>query len=168
MANPPLEALLAQIQSLPGEAKGRSLPRPLALTAATERLDASTLRARTAALLTALAAKVEATLPMALRRAAAAWDQADDFDLLDDALCAEAVAVRGAALAAMADPALRAAGTEAQLMIDAAFGLVGLFERRFAAVVRLRLRSATPELLVDGRPFCDLAAALAEAAQRWR
>jgi len=32
----------------------------------------------------------------------------------------------------------------------------------------LRLRSATPALMIEGRPFLDVAAALAEAGRRWR
>jgi hypothetical protein len=45
---------------------------------------------------------------------------------------------------------------------------LSLLERRFAGVVRLRLRSERTELLVDGRPFLDVAAALSEAARAWR
>ena len=59
-------------------------------------------------------------------------------------------------------------GLEASLGLDAAVGLAALLERRFAAILRLRLRSATPALTVDGRPFLDVAAALAEAGRRWR
>jgi hypothetical protein len=45
---------------------------------------------------------------------------------------------------------------------------VTLVERRFASLVRLRLKSGTAELTVDGEPFVDVGGALAEAARRWR
>jgi len=66
------------------------------------------------------------------------------------------------------DAAARATGVEARLAIDAVTGLISLVERRFAGIVRLRLRSDAPELLIDGRPFLDVAAALSEAARAWR
>jgi hypothetical protein len=55
----------------------------------------------------------------------------------------------------------------ALLTIDAVVDLVRLVERRLATLVRLRLRSRTPELVVDDRPFLDVPAALAEIARRW-
>ena len=172
MSNPPLEALVAQIRSLPGRAVERGLPRAAVAAAPAEGapLDAAAVRARAAALVAELAARVEAALPTALMRATQAWDQADDFEIVDGELRGEAAALRRGAdeLAAAEEAAARAAGIESRLLVDAALGLVGLLERRFAAVVRLRLRSATPELMVDGRPFLDVAAALAEAARRWR
>jgi len=39
--------------------------------------------------------------------------------------------------------------------------------RSLAQLVRARLRSEDPSLLVDGRPFVDLGAALLETARRW-
>ena len=62
----------------------------------------------------------------------------------------------------------RAVALEGLLAIDLAIALVRLFERRLAALLRLRLRSATPELLPEGRPFLDLGRALHEAAEAWR
>lgn len=172
MSHPPLEALVAQIRSLPGGGAERGLPRAAAAAGAGDEapLTPAALRARAAALVAALAERVEAALPTALERATQAWDQADDFVILDGELGGEAAALRRAADALAQDDgaAARAAGIESRLLIDAAFGLVGLLERRFAAVVRLRLRSATPELIVDGRPFLDVAPALAEVARRWR
>jgi hypothetical protein len=35
-------------------------------------------------------------------------------------------------------------------------------------LLRLRMRSNTPELLPDGRPFLDLGRALREVAEAWR
>jgi hypothetical protein len=167
-----LEALVAQIRSLPGEAADLGMPRAAATTSAgtTAALDKATLRARAAAWLSALGAAVEESLPEALARATQAWDQADGFVVLDGAVRDEALALRhaGEALAASDDAETRAMGVEARLLVDAAVGLVSLIERRFAAILRLRLRSVTPELVVDGRPFLDVAAALAEAGRRWR
>lgn len=169
MSYAPIEALVDQIRSLPGPAAERGLPRAAAVAEEAEAPAPATLRARAAALVAALGARVEAALPAALARALEAWDQADAFEILDGELRGEAAAVRGgaAALAASDDPAARAAGVETRLFVDAAFGLVSLLERRFAAVVRLRLRSATPELFAEGRPFLDVAAALGDAARRW-
>ncbi|MDB4971445.1 MAG: hypothetical protein JWN44_7134 [Myxococcales bacterium] len=178
MSHHALEALVEQVRSLPGAATDLGLPRAAVREAATPpsvSLDTTSLRARTAAWLTALAARIETVLPVALARATQAWDQADAVEVFDDGLREEAIALRRAAEAlANGDAALanagetRAAGLEAQLMIDAAAGLGSLLERRFASILRLRLRSATPALLVDGRPFVDVAAALAEAGRRWR
>jgi hypothetical protein len=173
MSQPALEALVEQIRSLPGSAEDLDLGMPRAAAhaaAATSTIDAATLRARAAAWLASLATAVEDALPDALARATQAWDQADAFAVLDAPLRDEALALRraGEALAEGDDEAARAAGVEARLLIDAAVGLVSLLERRFAAVLRLRLRSTTPELLIDGRPFLDVAAALAEAGRRWR
>ena len=168
-----LEALVAQIRSLPGDAAELGMPRAAATASTggtTPAIEPATLRARAGAWLTALAAAVEESLPEALARATHAWDQADAFVVLEGAVRAEALALRhaGEALAASDDAETRATGVEARLLVDAAVGLVSLIERRFAAILRLRLRSETPELVVDGRPFLDVAAALAEAGRRWR
>lgn len=173
MSQQTLEALVEQIRSLPaGEA---ALGPPRAATVAIPFTEAAPpdprrLRARAAALVAELAARIEVALPEALMRATQAWDQADAFDIVDAELRDETATLRSAAevLAATDDAALRAAGAETRLFIDAAVGLVALLQRRFAALVRLRLRSATPSLMVDGRPFVDVAAALSEAARRWR
>lgn len=164
-----LEALVEQIRSLPGSAEDLRMPRAAAQPdAGAVPPEARALRARTAAWLTALAAQVEQALPDALARATQAWDQADAFAVLDAPLREEALALHRGGDALAAGDETRAAGLEARLLVDAAVGLVSLLERRFAAVLRLRLRSATPELMVDGRPFLDVAAALAEAGRRWR
>jgi hypothetical protein len=174
MVHQALEALVEQVRSLPGGDSALGLPRaaisatpPPAVTAA---LPPAELRARTGAWFAALAARLESSLPGALARATEAWDQADTFVVFDAELRDEGIALRRAAevLAADEEATLRTAGREASLGIDAVVGLVSLLERRFAAVLRLRLRSATPELVVDGRPFLDVAAALAEAGRRWR
>ena len=173
-----LDTLVAQIRTLPGEHLELSLPRaavkpsavPAAMTPSSEPLAISGFRARTAALLAALAQRVEETVPAALHLAQTAWDQVDAFAILDDDLRAATASLSlvADALAADEDASVRAAGVEARLAIDAAVGLVALVERRFASLLRLRLRSTNPELMVDGRPFLDVAAALAEASKRWR
>jgi len=146
------------------------LPRAGAAAATAEPLTVVALRQRVAAWLAAVAARLDEVLPVQLAKAAQAWDQADDFVLADEDIRTEAAALRAAAdvLAASDEAAARAAGTEARLAIDATAGLLQLFERRFAGIVRLRLRSATPELLVDERPFLDVGAAVREVARAWR
>ncbi len=62
----------------------------------------------------------------------------------------------------------RAVALEGLLALDASVALVRLFERRLAPLLRLRLRSATPDVLPDGRPFLDLGQALHEVAEAWR
>lgn len=61
-----------------------------------------------------------------------------------------------------------AVALEGLLVLDTAVSLVRLFESRLASLLRLRRRSATPELLPEGRPFLDLAGALRELAEVWR
>jgi hypothetical protein len=172
MSHLALDTLVAQIRTLPGEPTELSLPRAAVRLsmASSALLGIAELRARTAALLAALAQRVDEAVPAALHLAQTAWDQVDAFAMLDDELRGETAALSLAAdaLATVEDAALRAAGVEARLAIDAAVGLVALVERRFAALVRLRLRSATPDLLIEGRPFLDVAAALGEASRRWR
>jgi hypothetical protein len=174
MSHHALEALVEQVRSLPDGGSELGLPRaaisPAPAPAATASVAPAALRSGTASWLTALASRLETALPAALATATAAWDQADTFVIFDAELRDQAIALRRAAeaLAAADDAEARVAGLEAALGIDAAVGLVSLLERRFAAILRLRLRSATPELTVDGRPFLDVAAALAEAGRRWR
>jgi hypothetical protein len=129
------------------------------------------LRPAVAAVLARLARRAEPALITAMQRARGAWDQADAFSPIDPPLEADIVALRRH-LVAGADSrttaARRAIALEGLLAIDAALALVRLFERRLAALQRLRLRSATPELLPGGRPFLDLGRALHEAAEAWR
>jgi hypothetical protein len=171
MSFPALNQLVQQIRELPGEPQELGPPRAgVATAAAEEPPTAAALRRRVGAWLAELAERVAAVLPAQLMRAAQAWDQADDFALGDDETRAEAGRLRAAAdvLAASDDAAACAAGIEARLVVDAVVGLLTLLERRFAGIVRLRLRSTTPTLLVDDRPFLDVAAALSEAARAWR
>ena len=129
------------------------------------------LRPAVAALLTRMANRAEPELATAMQRARAAWDQAGTFSVIDVELELEATALRrrlvGAAQPGSPAPR-RAVALEGLLAIDLAIALVRLFERRLAALLRLRLRSATPELLPEGRPFLDLGRALHEAAEAWR
>jgi hypothetical protein len=130
------------------------------------------LRRPVASLLAHLARRAEPALTAALRRAAQAWDQADVLSIVAGDVEVEreiaAVRLRLTGVAARGTPARRAAALEGLLAVDAAVALIGIFERRLATLLRLRLRSATPELLPRGRPFLDLARALAELAEVWR
>jgi len=118
-----------------------------------------------------LASRTEPALAACIRRSREEWDQADSLSVLDAELEDEIAALRRR-LAACARPgwpaARRAVALEGLVVIDTAVGLVRLFERRLAPLLRLRLRSATPDVLPDGRPFLDLGQALHEVAEAWR
>jgi hypothetical protein len=106
-----------------------------------------------------------------VKRATEAWDQADAFKVIDSDLEGEIAATRrrlATAAAPGAAAARRAIALEGLLAVDASVALVRVFERRLAALLRLRLRSTTPELLPNGRPFLDLGRALQEVAEAWR
>jgi hypothetical protein len=129
------------------------------------------LRSAIAALLARLARRAEPALASTLERAREAWDQADSFSVIDDQLAREIATLRRR-LTIEAGPATppsgRAIALEGLLAVDASVALVRLFERRLAALLRLRLRSATPDFLPDGRPFLDLGQALQQVAEAWR
>ena len=174
-----LEALVDAAHALPGQRQDgpTHARRPSAalapVTDASEveaaEIQVAALRTRLGALLAELAARVEPALPVALERALRAWDQVDSLSVVDEPLRARSATLRRDAerLFGDEDPARRAAGLEATLTLDAALGLVWLLEHRLATLVRLRLRGPSPELLPAGRPFLDVAAALAEAARGW-
>jgi hypothetical protein len=129
------------------------------------------LRPAVAVLLARLARRAEPELAAAMQRAHEAWDQADSLSVIDHELESDIAGLRRRLVAAAGPTttaARRAIALEGLLALDAAVALVRLFERRLAALLRLRLRSATPELLPEGRPFLDLGRALQEAAEAWR
>ena len=129
------------------------------------------LRPAVAALLGLLAARTDPALADCLQRSREEWDQADSLSVIDDDVAGEIAALRRR-LAAGAGPAApaarRAIALEGLLVVDASIALVRLFERRLASLLRLRLRSATPDVLPGGRPFLDLGQALHEVAEAWR
>jgi hypothetical protein len=129
------------------------------------------LRPAIASLLERLAARIEPALAACLLRSREEWDQADAFSVIDADVGGEIAALRRR-LAAGAGPgssgARRAIALEGLLVVDASVALVRLFERRLASLLRLRLRSGTPEVLPEGRPFLDLGRALHEVAEAWR
>jgi hypothetical protein len=129
------------------------------------------LRPAITSLLARIARRTEPELIGSLTQATEAWDQADTFAVLDDDLEAEIAATRrrlAAGAGPTATPARRAIALEGLLAVDASIALVRLFERRLAALLRLRMRAPTPELLPGGRPFLDLSRALHEVAEAWR
>ncbi len=135
------------------------------------RANADELRPAIASLLARVARRVEPALTAVLERASAAWDQADAFSVIDDDVevaIAETRRHLTASAGGDAPASTRAIALEGLLAVDASIALVRLFERRLAALLRLRLRSATPELLPAGRPFLDLGRALREVAEAWR
>jgi hypothetical protein len=147
-----------------------SAPEP-ALPAEPTRLERDDLRPEIAALLERLAARTEPALVACLRRAREEWDQADSFTVIDADLANEIAALRrrlAGVAERVASRARRAIALEGLLVVDASVALVRLFERRLASLLRLRLRSATPDLLPEGRPFLDLGRALHEVAGAWR
>ena len=118
-----------------------------------------------------MARRAEQALTASLRRATEAWDQADAFSVIDDELEVEIAVTRRrltAGAECSAPPSQRAVALEGLLAVDASVALVRIFERRLAALLRLRLRSTTPELLPEGLPFLDLGRALHEVAEAWR
>ncbi len=123
------------------------------------RAERDALRPAIAALLDRLAARAEPALIACLRRSREEWDQADSLSVID-ADVEEDIAALRRRLAGSTEPAAsaarRAIALEGLLAVDASVALVRLFERRLASLLRLRLRSATPDLLPDGRPFLDL------------
>jgi hypothetical protein len=136
-----------------------------------DRVKPDDLRPAVASLLDRLASRTEPALAACLQRAREEWDQADSLSVIDADVADEIAAVRrrlarGAAPAA--SPARRAIALEGLVILDASVALVRLFERRLAPLLRLRLRSATPDVLIDGRPFLDLGLALREVADAWR
>ncbi len=136
-----------------------------------EREDRDGTRPAIAAVIERLAARTEPALAACIRRSREEWDQADSLSVIDGELADEVSALRRR-LTQRAQPgwpvARRAVALEGLLVLDAAVALVRLFERRLAPLLRLRLRSATPDLLPEGRPFLDLGQALHEVAEAWR
>jgi hypothetical protein len=170
----PLVALLRQLRSLPADGDvepglPRAADRQLRSSTEMELLDARALRQRIGLALAELGRRLTEELPHTFERALKAWDQIDALVVIDPPMRRELGLLRRAALAleAAEDAPTRAVGLESRLVLDAATGLTSLFERRLAQLVRARLRSDDPSLLVDGRPFVDLGAALTEAARRW-
>jgi hypothetical protein len=129
------------------------------------------LRPAIGALLGRLAAHAEPALVSCLRRSREEWDQADSLSVIDADVEEEIAALRrrlAGIAGSAASAARRAIALEGLLVVDASVALVRLFERRLASLLRLRLRSATPDVLPEGRPFLDLGQALHEVAQAWR
>lgn len=170
-----LERLVDTARALPGEilpAPKVQLPLgaepPADLHAATRDLGA--LRERLGRLLDKLARRLEPSLKTALQHADVAWDAFDEVAVLDAELEGEAAEL-GAAAAALEreeDPERHAVGTEIRMVLESTLGLVHLIERRLATLVRLRVQSGDRALLPGGRPFLDIASALAEASLGWR
>ena len=132
---------------------------------------ADSLRPAIASLLGRMARRAEEALALSLKRATEAWEQADAFVVIDIDLEGEIMVMRRRLAAAAAPTTLaarRAVALEGLLAVDASVALTRLFERRLATLLRLRMRSNTPELLPDGRPFLDLGRALREVAEAWR
>jgi hypothetical protein len=151
---------LEQIRSLGPRVPMEGLPRALDGDAAPGALpDPGELKAAVGAFLARLAVRVEHELADELGKA---WDQIDSLVLLDAELAKEARRLRSSARAL--EQVNRADGLLAGHTLDAAVGLVMIVERRLATLVRLR---GEAPLLVEGRPFLDLASLLAETARAW-
>lgn len=146
-------------------------PAELALSAEPARAERDDLRPAIGALLGRLAARAEPALVACLRRSREEWDQADSLSVIDTDVEDELAALRrrlAGIAGSAASAARRAIALEGLLVVDASVALVRLFERRLASLLRLRLRSATPDVLPEGRPFLDLGQALHEVAEAWR
>jgi hypothetical protein len=128
------------------------------------------LRGMVGVCLAALARTIDQHLGPAIENAHRAWEKVDDLAIVDTVLAASVTETRRAlyrAATAPGQPALAAVGIEGLLALDAACGLTGLAERRLSSLIRLRVRSAEPALLPQGRPFLDLGRAIAEVAREW-
>jgi hypothetical protein len=170
----PLVVLLRQLRSLPADGEvehglPRAADRQLRSSTEMELLPPERLRQRIGIAIAELGKRLMEELPRTLERAMTAWDQVDALVVIDPAMRRELGLLRRGALAleASEDAPTRAIGLESRLVLDAATGLTSLFERRLAQLVRVRLHSDDPSLLIDGRPFVDLGAALVETARRW-
>lgn len=175
----PLQELREAARSLAGEKRPVPLPQPALRPLASQRAlpargsllaaaEARALRGQVSSLLKTLAARCGPALEAALLRARGAWDQIDALRLVDHRVGDDHARLRhdGQRALASRDAELSATAAEALWTAEAAMALVELLERRLATLVRLRLRSA-PDLLVDGRPFLDVARALEAAARSW-
>jgi hypothetical protein len=134
------------------------------------RAEIARVRAMVGTCLAALARTIDQHLGPAIENAHRAWEQVDDLAIVDTVLAANVTETRRAlyrAATAPGQPALAAVGIEGLLALDAACGLTGLAERRLSSLIRLRVRSAEPALLPQGRPFLDLGRAIAEVAREW-
>ncbi len=168
-----LERLVDAARALPG-ARHAVLPLSMSIPATGQEIagadvDISTLRGRLGHFLGELSQRLEPALTAALQHAAVAWDSFDEVSVLNPQLLSDAaeIAAAAATLERQDDKVLRAFGMEIRIALHAALGLIDLVERRLATLVRLRVQSGDSSLLPGGRPFLDIAAALAEAARGW-
>ena len=155
-----LHDLVDICRHLPGESDRTSVVRPRPETGPATGKSAP--RRETAAFLAALGSRLERQLLDALVRAGRAWDQVDACVVVDDGTRAAA-----AALIKSWQAAGGAEAAVAVLTIETVLSLGVLLERRLAVLVRLRLRSDPPDLIVGGRPFLDVPRALLELSRRW-
>ena len=134
-----------------------------------ERLEAKRLRALVAGCLQALAERLDEALAPALAGARQAWENVDSLSLVDARL---EIALRGARhtleRAAARPDAVGAVALEGLLALEAARGLCTLAEQRMSSLIRLRMRQdERAPLVIEGRPFLDLGAAIGEVARAW-
>lgn len=180
-----LKSSLTQLPgSMPSTAVIPSLPllasvAPITLepTPSTAKPDRSVseLRAETSAWLERLSEHVDVALANAMSDVERRWDVFDSVPLVPVPLRAAGIDLRDA-WRTWLELSPRAA-LEALWTIEATLALARTFERRLAALVRARISSSTLRrsddagqdlLLVSGRPFIDLAAALQEVSRAWR
>jgi hypothetical protein len=155
-----LRTLVDACHSLPGDTDRAALPQPAAVVPPAS--GAAAPRRELGLFLADLASRLEPQLAAALARAGHAWDQVDAGTVVDAPTRERAAAIAAAWRACGGPEALLAL-----LTLETVLSVVSLIERRLATLVRLRLRSDTPELVIDGRPFLDVPRALADVARRW-
>lgn len=116
-----------------------------------------------------MALQVEAHLPEALETAGRAWERTGSMALIDDETKEAIMAARQDLRAAVraGDPATVALAVEGLWALRTAFAVVSLLESRLPALIRMRARLQVRDWLPRGRPFLDVAPALAELARRW-
>jgi hypothetical protein len=130
------------------------------------------LRTRMAGWLFDLAEAGEKPMLEAANAANGRWDQVDALGLLGPQAEQDRKALVRAwttfADKVQHSASLHTAAVEALTVLETVSDLLRLLERRMATFIRLRLSSEQPELLVDGRPFLDIARALHETAEAFR
>lgn len=174
-----LQTLYERCRSLPGERRDlcvivkdeepQGQPEPVLGALDQHRL--ALLRRRTAGLIKELATIAETELNRALGEFK--WDQIDALELVPSKAHVVRTQLENdwrAFVAKSPDDTrdvAHSAMREAQATLATVFDLLKLCERRMATFVRLRRTQQDDRLMLDGRPFLDVARALFETAEAY-
>jgi hypothetical protein len=176
-----LETFYELCRALPGERRDlckivsapKAVDGPAPSLAPAEAARLALLRRRTAHLLVELSKQVEKELGRALSHGQTRWDQVDALVLAPKPAHVLRKELEGdfrhfvQRTSDETREVASAAMREALATLDTVFDLLHLCERRLATFVRLRLQQEDSRLMPDGRPFLDIARALAETAEAY-